>query len=421
MNKSALYKTIQGWISSPIPYVVISAILLGACGVMSGGGNISVDPGIIDTQVADVINAEATRSAGVTAVAMLTQMAQNPPTDTSAPTATQAPTDMPPTATPTSVPSTETQVPPTATSVPPTATSAPPTPTKNPLRCDWAQFVSDVRVKDGDTFLPDEKFTKTWRLKNIGSCTWTMDYSLVFSSGTTMDGPERVRLTENVPPGDTIDLSVNLIAPSKDGSFTGKWMLRNANGVNFGLGSKADQEFWVKINVKKPGQVYYDFSKDYCSAAWSSGSVTGMACPTLPDMDANPPSGAFTHDDAPKMETGGTDDERALIMIPNDGENGVISAAYPAIRIKSGDHFKSVIGCMYHRWNCSVTFRLRYQTGGELHDLGNWSQMHDGEITKIDLDLSSLADKDVSFILTVYNNGSNIDDWAFWLLPRIIR
>lgn len=414
MNKLNIHKSIKGWVSSPIPYLVIGAMLLGACGVMSGSGNISVDPGIINTQVADVIYADATRSAGATAVTQLTQMAQVPPTETSAPTATQSPTDVPPTATPSSIPPTETQA-------PPTATSAPPTPTKNPLRCDWAQFVSDVRVKDGDTFLPDEKFTKTWRLKNIGSCTWTTDYALVYSSGTTMDGPERVRLTENVPPGDTIDLSVNLIAPSRDGTFTGKWMLRNANGVIFGVGSKADQEFWVKINVKKPSQVYYDFSKDYCTAAWSSGSVSGMACPTLPGMDANPPDGAFTHDDAPKMETGGTDDERALIMIPNDSENGVISAAYPVIRIKSGDRFKTVVGCMYHRWNCSVTFKLSYQAGGEVRDLGSWAQMHDGEFTKIDLDLSSLADKDVSFIFTVYSNGSNIDDWAFWLLPRITR
>lgn len=397
-----------------LPILVFGAILLSACGVVSGSGNIPIDPGIIDTQVADLINAEATRSAGITAVAQLTQMAQVPPTETSAPTETQQPTDVPPTATPTSVPATQTQV-------PPTATSAPPTPTKNPLRCDWAQFVSDVRVKDGDTFRPDEKFTKTWRLKNIGSCTWTMDYSLVFSSGTTMDGPERVRLTENVPPGGTIDLSVNLIAPSGEGTYTSKWMLRNANGVNFGFGSKADQEFWVKINVKISQKLYYDFSRDYCNASWSSGSVSEMACPTLPGIAANPPSGAFTHDDAPKMETGGTDDERALITIPNDGENGVISATYPAIRIKIGDHFKTVVGCMYERWNCSVTFKLSYQVGGEVRDLGSWAQKHDSEITKIDLDLSSLADKDVSFIFTVYSNGSNLDDWAFWLLPRIMR
>ena len=45
--------------------------------------------------------------------------------------------------------------------VPPTAT------------CDLAQFVRDVTVPDGTTFLPGATFTKTWRLKNAGTCTWS--------------------------------------------------------------------------------------------------------------------------------------------------------------------------------------------------------------------------------------------------------
>src|SRR5512143_3278895 len=39
--------------------------------------------------------------------------------------------------------------------------------------CDWAQFVADVTVPDGTSYAPGTTFTKTWRLKNIGSCTWT--------------------------------------------------------------------------------------------------------------------------------------------------------------------------------------------------------------------------------------------------------
>jgi hypothetical protein len=100
----------------------------------------------------------------------------------------------------------------------------------------------------------------------------------------------------------------------------------------------------------------------------------------------------------------------------------MISGIYPPIRINSGDRFKTIVGCLYDRWNCSVTFNLSYRVGSDpARDLGSWSQTYDGEFTKIDLDLSALAGKDVMFILTVYSNGSNVDDWAFWLVPRIMR
>ena len=39
--------------------------------------------------------------------------------------------------------------------------------------CDQAQFVSDLTVPDGSSFAPGATFTKTWRLKTIGTCTWT--------------------------------------------------------------------------------------------------------------------------------------------------------------------------------------------------------------------------------------------------------
>ena len=55
--------------------------------------------------------------------------------------------------------------------------------------CDWAQFVADVTVPDGTTFAANQTFTKTWRLKNIGFCTWTTSYALVFDSGNSMGGP----------------------------------------------------------------------------------------------------------------------------------------------------------------------------------------------------------------------------------------
>ncbi|PIU90073.1 MAG: hypothetical protein COS63_04110, partial [Anaerolineae bacterium CG06_land_8_20_14_3_00_57_67] len=59
-----------------------------------------------------------------------------------------------------------------------------PRPAAAVTRCDWAQFVADITVPDGASFAPGAAFTKTWRLKNIGTCTWTTSYALVFVSGS---------------------------------------------------------------------------------------------------------------------------------------------------------------------------------------------------------------------------------------------
>ena len=47
--------------------------------------------------------------------------------------------------------------------------------------CDQAQFVSDLTAPDGAAFAPGAAFTKTWRLANIGTCTWTSAYNLVWA------------------------------------------------------------------------------------------------------------------------------------------------------------------------------------------------------------------------------------------------
>ncbi len=118
-----------------------------------------------------------------------------------------------------------------------------------PSGCDRAQFVSDVTVPDGKTFAPGTAFTKTWRLKNVGTCTWSTAYAMVFDSGDKMSGPDLVNLPNAVAPGQTVDLSVNLTAPTAAASYRGYWKLQNAGGARFGIGSAGTQSWWVDIRV----------------------------------------------------------------------------------------------------------------------------------------------------------------------------
>ncbi len=114
--------------------------------------------------------------------------------------------------------------------------------------CNRAYLVGDVTIPDGTAMLPGEEFTKTWRLRNTGSCPWTRDYALVFVHGVLMGGSQTVPLDQEVPPGATVDLSVRLIAPREPGRYQGFWRLRDAAGQPFGLGP-AGEPFWVSILV----------------------------------------------------------------------------------------------------------------------------------------------------------------------------
>ena len=164
-----------------------------------------------------------------------------------------------PVASATSVPATSTPIPATSTPVQPTST---PLPTAVSY-CDWVAFVKDVTIPDGTQLAPGEIFTKTWRLQNRGTCTWTPDYMLVYTSGDPMGSTTAVRLPGNVAPGQTVDLSVTLTAPASAGHHIGYWMLRNPSGALFGAGSKANEAFYVEIKTKV--EVVY-------------GTVTGSLC-----------------------------------------------------------------------------------------------------------------------------------------------
>ena len=158
-----------------------------------------------------------------------------------------------PTETPTPTP-TET---PTLTPTP-TATETPePSPTKEPPTeeaCyDEATFIDDITIPDGTELEPDTPFTKTWRLLNEGTCTWTPNYKLIFVSGDQMSGPDSQQMvTVEVPPGASIDVSVDLEAPSTPGTYQGYWGLRSASGARFGIGPAASS-FYLKIEVLEAG------------------------------------------------------------------------------------------------------------------------------------------------------------------------
>lgn len=108
-------------------------------------------------------------------------------------------------------------------------------------RCDRA---------DNTVLSPNASFTKTWRLQNTGTCTWNPGYDWWYTSGDKMSGPAFTDISASVPPGGTLDVTVNLVAPSSAGTYTGYYQLRSDTGQLFGWGSDSSGGFWVRIIVR---------------------------------------------------------------------------------------------------------------------------------------------------------------------------
>ncbi len=111
-------------------------------------------------------------------------------------------------------------------------------------------FTADITVPDDTIMAPGQPFTKTWELLNNGTCAWGEDYSLVFVTGDQMGALDILPVGQVVEPGQTIELSVTLVAPLEPGNYRSEWKLRNANGILFGIGVEADDPFWVQIVVE---------------------------------------------------------------------------------------------------------------------------------------------------------------------------
>jgi photosystem II stability/assembly factor-like uncharacterized protein len=316
---------------------------------------------------------------------------------------------------PPSPPATLTPLPPLT----PTATPImPPPPTIAPSGCDKASFIADITVPDGTSFSPGAAFTKTWRLKNSGLCTWTTAYKLMYYSGEQMGAPTAVNLPWTVYPGQTVDISVNMVAPNSAGQYRGFWILANANGTMFGIGTSASNPIWVEIKVAggTPTEMGYDFWQNACSAQWKSGAGA-LPCPgTAGDRNGFVIADGFSH-----LEDGTMGPAPSLLMSPENKYNGYIQGFYPAFTVQPGDRFRTVVGCEFG-YSCYVTFRLDYMTAnGYIGTFWTWREQNDKKNYMADVDLSPLAGRSIRFILTILATGSATGDRVRWGGPYIVR
>ena len=104
------------------------------------------------------------------------------------------------------------------------------------------QFVDDLNLDDHNMqsppiMSPGQPFTKSWRVRNVGTCPWEADYSLVYVNGNRVEASMAAAplpVGRIVQPGETIDLSLSLIAPVVYGAYQGFFQMRDNTGKLFG-------------------------------------------------------------------------------------------------------------------------------------------------------------------------------------------
>ena len=194
-----------------------------------------------------------------------------------------------------------------------------------------------MTVPDGASFAPGATFVKTWRLQNVGTCTWTPAYQMVFAGGDALGAPASFNLPNFVDPGQSIDISIQMQAPSTAGSFEGFWKLLDTNGNIFGVGVSGNVAFDVLITV---GNTPTQFAVQHVLMSVDTTSITAI-CPSGHDFTISAniiTDGPGTVTYAWEFSDGNISDENSLDF-PGAGTQ-TVSTTFKAT--KTGDYWTRV-------------------------------------------------------------------------------
>jgi hypothetical protein len=92
--------------------------------------------------------------------------------------------------------------------------------TAEPAGCWNAQYIADVTIPDGTRLERDERFTKTWRVRNTGECGWD-NMVLDLTAGDAM-GAREIEVPDAAP-GETVEITAEMTAPSQNGRYRSEW------------------------------------------------------------------------------------------------------------------------------------------------------------------------------------------------------
>lgn len=105
------------------------------------------------------------------------------------------------------------------------------TPTRSPVPSaaagDYACLLVDQSPPDGSTMKKNQNFTVKWTVQNSGQATWDSgSVDFVYVSGAKLATVRAADLPKSVASGQTIALSLNMVAPSSTNKYKTVWTLQ---------------------------------------------------------------------------------------------------------------------------------------------------------------------------------------------------
>jgi hypothetical protein len=77
---------------------------------------------------------------------------------------------------------------------------------------------------------PAEAFSQVWRFTNNSETTWLKGALLYLLDGNPMGGPTSLRVPD-IPPGETVTVQAEMVAPTQPGTYQHTWRLQAAHDV----------------------------------------------------------------------------------------------------------------------------------------------------------------------------------------------
>ena len=143
-----------------------------------------------------------------------------------------------------------------------------------------------------------------------------------------MNGPASQALTGNVNPGQTIDISVSLTAPSTTGDYTGNWKIRDASGVLFG-------QFYVQIKVQNPATPTATNTTAVVFAVTNVTFAVSGACPNFSYTVNITTNAAGTVNLHRVFSDGGTDTTPRTLVFDSAGTKSFSESVYYGVAASS--------------------------------------------------------------------------------------
>lgn len=286
-----------------------------------------------------------------------------------------------------------------------------------------------------------EQLIKTWEIKNIGGCTWTPAYQLVYNNGARVSAASITPFTKNILPGETVQISIPVIIPETTGRIQTYWYLISDTNQIVGTDTDGKPYLWFKAEVEpassqtfnltatpqpfvtlealipNPSGVILDLYSNACGAVWLSNN-NPIPCP---EFETNPFGVVQLVKDEP-FENGEFTSDALLFALPASQSEVIVTGTYPQFVVQNGDKLTFRTGCLLNTPQCSALVFFYYiNESGTREILWGVSEGQDGITSNVEIDLSFLQGQTISIQIEVSSLGESFDDSILISSPIILQ